>query len=1087
MGRSRINRLLHYLFQQGCRGNDRRDRRLGCETLEMRAMLSTVPPVDPNAVPTLDNLAVTSPIDENDSVTLTGMIIDSDSLDTHTLDIDWGDGTTDSVAISPLVQTTFSDGVFEDTAWDTSIALFGSGGDWSASQQATGGNPDTYRQIDLVLDPAPVGGSNGLAVHSILNGSTYDPAVEGAISSLDWTIDIQRFAGGDRRLGPALRQNGIIYIRGFSRQPSFWETNSLPGLTQSSFVQQGGGGQPDFSAAGAPIEFGFFFSGTVFDGQGDAYSYGFDNFDVVVNSGTGRSFSLSHQYLDDDPSGTSSDDYAVGVTVTDENGASTTGTEVPSGSAVLDQTFSFVPNLYSGLAFPNELAQTLTVGLDGLLSSVEVLVGNHSATTANLVVDIVATVGGLPSDNAADVLASVVIPNSALPAIGAPAQYVPVDLSSFAIPAVSGSVLAISLTLDEPNQFAQWGGRSSDIYAGGEVAYRADGNDAWSTQSDWDLGFKSYVTQSQVLHPVVTVNNVAPTFDSGPDVVLPPGAGSFFSRTGLSFTDPGSLDVWDGTVNYGDGTGDQPLVIDQSLQVFDLAHSYATSGQFTVTVTLNDDDLGSSVDSFLVDVVLNESPTASPQTFLGTEDTDVTITLSGADPDGDPLSALVTALPAVGRLFQTPDGVSRGTQITSPGTTVTDSQGRVIFAPDSDGNGTPYAAFDFKVNDGQADSAEATATINLTAVNDAPSFLLPGNLAAVDEDAGLQIVSGFASNILPGPTTAIDESGQLLTFDVTVTGTTGNLAFVSGPSIDPISGELRYETALGTHGTANVSVTLSDDGGTADGGVDRSAAQTFVITVNNLVDLSGRVFDDLNNDGLFNGADLGVAGVTVKLIDQQTGVLADSLITDSSGSFTFQNIAPGAYQLVEVQPAHLLDGDETAGGLGGTVDNAQDSNQIADIIVAAGDPDVEGYLFADIRPSDLLGLVWQDFNNDGEVNFGEQAIESVPIALTGTDDRGETVNHTTQSDVDGIYMLIDLRPGYYTLTQTQPAGFDDGLDIVGTVNGLSIGDGSVNDIISSIVLSQPGSVAENYNFGRTSPDRRQANDRADGNHWLLAE
>ena len=79
----------------------------------------------------------------------------------------------------------------------------------------------------------------------------------------------------------------------------------------------------------------------------------------------------------------------------------------------------------------------------------------------------------------------------------------------------------------------------------------------------------------------------------------------------------------------------------------------------------------------------------------------------------------------------------------------------------------------------------------------------------------------------------------------------------------------------------------------------------------------------------------------------------------------------------------MLDGNETAGSLGGTVDNTIDWNEISDIVVKAGDPDAGGYTFADIRPSDVEGMVWEDYNNDGEVNFGEKVIENAMITLTG--------------------------------------------------------------------------------------------------------
>jgi hypothetical protein len=45
-----------------------------------------------NTPPTLANVAVTSPINEGSTATLTGNIVDADPLDTHTLVVNWGDG-----------------------------------------------------------------------------------------------------------------------------------------------------------------------------------------------------------------------------------------------------------------------------------------------------------------------------------------------------------------------------------------------------------------------------------------------------------------------------------------------------------------------------------------------------------------------------------------------------------------------------------------------------------------------------------------------------------------------------------------------------------------------------------------------------------------------------------------------------------------------------------------------------------------------------------------------------------------------------------------------------------------------------------
>jgi hypothetical protein len=253
---------------------------------------------------------------------------------------------------------------------------------------------------------------------------------------------------------------------------------------------------------------------------------------------------------------------------------------------------------------------------------------------------------------------------------------------------------------------------------------------------------------------------------------------------------------------------------------------------------------------------------------------------------------------------------------------------------------------------------------------------------------------------------------------------------------------------------------------TSNGGFD---AFVWKLT-QNLVDISGRVFVDANNNGLFEAGDgdLGLGGVRIEVWNQTQTTLFGSTVTQTDGTYLLNaKLQPGDYRLVQVfdELANgLLDGKETAGTLGGAVFNNQDSN-IIDFVVQAGDADASGYDFAEIRPSRLQGLVWEDFNDDGDVNFGESAIAAVAIAVAGVDDRGNAVNLALATDAQGIYEFINLRPGNYTIIETQPSGFADGKESLGTVNGVLVGDASVNDQFSGVVLARPGSDAVNYNFG----------------------
>ena len=109
---------------------------------------------------------------------------------------------------------------------------------------------------------------------------------------------------------------------------------------------------------------------------------------------------------------------------------------------------------------------------------------------------------------------------------------------------------------------------------------------------------------------------------------------------------------------------------------------------------------------------MNDAPTATAQTVSVNEDTEVTITISGSDSDGDNLTYKISSLPSNGTLYQTSDGSTKGSAISSTPTTVSDNNRRLIYISATNGNGNGHGNFGFKVNDGTSDSDEATVTIN---------------------------------------------------------------------------------------------------------------------------------------------------------------------------------------------------------------------------------------------------------------------------------------------------------------------------------------------------------------------------------------
>jgi hypothetical protein len=113
-----------------------------------------------------------------------------------------------------------------------------------------------------------------------------------------------------------------------------------------------------------------------------------------------------------------------------------------------------------------------------------------------------------------------------------------------------------------------------------------------------------------------------------------------------------------------------------------------------------------------------------------------------------------------------------------------------------------------------------------------------------------------------------------------------------------------------------------------------------------------------------------------------------------------------------------------------------------------------------IPPASLSGMVFEDFNNDGQVDFGEQGIPGVPVAVTGTDDLGHAVSLSQTTDGAGTYVFLGLRPGTYTITETQqPTGYTPGIATVGT------GGGTVSGAQFTGINLVAGEDAMNYNYG----------------------
>ena len=97
---------------------------------------------------------------------------------------------------------------------------------------------------------------------------------------------------------------------------------------------------------------------------------------------------------------------------------------------------------------------------------------------------------------------------------------------------------------------------------------------------------------------------------------------------------------------------------------------------------------------------------------------------------------------------------------------------------------------------------------------------------------------------------------------------------------------------------------------------------------------------------------------------------------------------------------------------------------------------------------------------------GEPPIPGVTIRLI--DATTGALVATTVTDQNGFFQFTDLVPGTYRLEEVQPPDADDSREVVGTVNGVTVGFTGANkgigtDFIDGIVLKE-GDVGVMYCF-----------------------
>ncbi|NTW29326.1 MAG: DUF11 domain-containing protein [Coriobacteriia bacterium] len=179
--------------------------------------------------------------------------------------------------------------------------------------------------------------------------------------------------------------------------------------------------------------------------------------------------------------------------------------------------------------------------------------------------------------------------------------------------------------------------------------------------------------------------------------------------------------------------------------------------------------------------------------------------------------------------------------------------------------------------------------------------------------------------------------------------------------------------------------------------------------------LSGLKYNDLNANGQRDQGEPGIAGwgITLERLVPSGGQIQPNAVvattwetwatttTDANGNYSFIDMPPGTYRVVEEQRAGWVNLEHPNGTM-----------------VVENGTAITGLLFGNYQPPSVTALKYNDQNGNGVREANEPALSGWTFALYN----GETTV-TVTTGADGKALFSDLKPGTYVLSEVEQAGW----------------------------------------------------------------
>ena len=265
------------------------------------------------------------------------------------------------------------------------------------------------------------------------------------------------------------------------------------------------------------------------------------------------------------------------------------------------------------------------------------------------------------------------------------------------------------------------------------------------------------------------------------------------------------------------------------------------------------------------------------------------------------------------------------------------------------------------------------------------------------------------------------------------------LTFTNQDSDDTTDSDIDRVTSL------SAAIDLDSGGGTATG-ITNDTTDIGVFDLAAPAALGDHIWLDANTDGIQDGSESGIEGVSVSLIgagpDATFGTADDVTLqtttSDAAGDYHFNELPAGDYQvrfgLESSNPAHTnlvptwtTQGTDTARD--SNIDRVTQSSGTISLAPGTNDTSVDAGYLAAPNPSSIGDLVWNDSDGNGMQDAGESGIAGVVIELIGAGPDGligtadDLVVARVTTDASGAYEFANLPAGDYLIHVDSPTGW----------------------------------------------------------------